>query len=153
MTYLSTWKVLGGTCKKDEDFGKSAPFLFYLIMKKVFTLILLSLIAFNAIHAEITWTLSDDGTLTISGTDMPNYDSYSDPYLNYETAPWSYKKDEINKITIENGVKNIGSYAFQGCSNLKSISIPNSVTRIGGDAFYGCSRLSSITIPISVTSI
>ena len=35
------------------------------------------MIAFNAIHAEITWTLSDDGTLTISGTDMPDY------YLHY----------------------------------------------------------------------
>ena len=34
-------------------------------MKKIFTLILLSMITFNAIHAEITWNLSDDGTLTI----------------------------------------------------------------------------------------
>ena len=49
-----------------------ALFLLYLIMKKFFTLILLSMIAFNAIHAEITWTLSDDGTLIISGTDMPD---------------------------------------------------------------------------------
>ena len=59
------------------------PFYFYLIMKKIFTLILLSMITFNAIHAEVTWTLSEDGTLTISGTgDMDNYD--------WQTLIWDY---------------------------------------------------------------
>jgi hypothetical protein len=37
----------------------------------------------NAIHAEITWNLSDDGTLTISGTgDMDDYTSSK------TSAPW-----------------------------------------------------------------
>ena len=70
--------VLGGTFWKDEDFGRSAPFYFSIIMKKIFILISICMIAFNTIHAEITWTLSDDGTLTISGTDMPDYYGYDD---------------------------------------------------------------------------
>ncbi len=141
---LSVWKVFGDTLRRDEDLGRSAPFYFYLIMKKIFTLILFSMIALNAIHAEITWDLADDGTLTISGTDMPDYNGF---------APWGSKVEKIKKIVINNGVTNIGSYAFDGCTNLTSITIPNSVTSIGSVAFYGCTSLSSITIPNSVTSI
>ena len=42
-------------------------------MRKYLLLIFFALFSFSAIHAEIEWTLSDDGTLTISGTDMPDY--------------------------------------------------------------------------------
>ena len=50
-------------------------------MKKKLLLVLLTMLSFNAIHAEITWKLSDDGTLTISGTDMPNYYLFDDMSL------------------------------------------------------------------------
>ena len=110
-------------------------------MKKIFTLILLSLIAFNAIHAEITWTLSDDGTLTISGTYMP------------DNVPWYDQLKKIKNVVIENGVTNIGSFAFSDCYGLTSVSIPNSVTSIGKGAFLRCSGLTSVSIPNSVTSI
>ena len=103
------------------------------------------MIAFNTVHAEISYTLSKDGTLTISGTDMPNY-------WGANPAPW--QGNRVIKVIIEDGVTNIGEYAFAGCSSLTSITIPNSVTSIGRDAFSGgCSRLASITIPNSVTSI
>ena len=104
------------------------------------------MIAFNAIHAEITWNLLDNGTLTISGTDMPDY-KYD------EHSPWYSKRDKIQKVVIENGVTNIGSYAFYNCSSLTSVTISNSVTNIGGGTFYKCSSLTSVTIPNSVTSI
>ena len=109
------------------------------------------MIAFNAIHAEITWTLSDDGTLTISGTgDM----SYYNPYATYPRySPWYSKRNKIKNAVIEYGVADIGSYAFWECSNLATITIPNSVTSIGRGAFSGCLALCSITIPNSVTNI
>ena len=56
-------------------------------------------------------------------------------------------------ITFDAPVTEIGSYAFNGCSSLKSVTIGNSVTSIGNYAFYGCRSLTSITIPDSVTSI
>ena len=115
-------------------------------MKRIFTLILFSIIAFNAIHAEITWTLSNDGTLTISGTDMPYYASTG-------YVPWYSQRHEIKKITIENGVTSIGGLAFDDCSRLTSITIPNSVTLIGSEAFNGCMYLTSVIIPKSVASI
>ena len=113
-------------------------------MKKSLLLILLSIFSFTTIHAEITWTLSDDGTLTISGTDMPDY---------YSNAPWYFQRKKIKEVVIEDGVTSIGSYAFEYCSGLTSITIPNSVTSIGYRAFEYCSGLTSITIPNSVTSI
>ena len=105
------------------------------------------MISFNAINAEITWTLSD-GTLTISGTgEMPNYS-----WVN-QNQPWSSKKSTIKKVIIENGVTNIGKYTFYNCSNLTSITIPESVTSIGEFAFSYCKSLTSVTIPNSVTII
>ena len=116
-------------------------------MKKLLTLIFISVFCLNAINAEVTWTLSDDGTLTISGTDMPNYSSTS--------TPWSSQAKKIKKIIIENGVKNIGDDAFN-CIRTKyaytSVSIPESVTKIGKYAFFD-SNLTSIVIPNSVKSI
>ena len=113
------------------------------------------MIALNAVHAEITWTLSDDGTMTISGTDMPDYysviDSYS--YDRYTSAPWKYVREKIKEVVIKDGVQNIGSNAFYNCKNLTTITIPNSVTSIGNNVFTKCSALTSVTLPNTVTSI
>ena len=115
-------------------------------MKKYILLISLCIFSLCTIHAEMTWNLSDDGTLTISGTDMPNYNSPSN-------VPWFNQRNNIRKVVIENGVTNIGSSAFQYCSNITSITIPKSVIEIGDFSFSGCTNLSSITIPSYVTNI
>lgn len=114
-------------------------------MKKIL-FVFLSIFAFVSVHAEITWSISDDGTLTISGTNMPNY-RYGSSY------PWSSQREKIRKVEIKEGVTNIGDRAFLDCLYLTSITIPNSVASIGFEAFYNCSNLTSVTIPNSVTSI
>ena len=140
--YLSAQRFLGRNLRVRTRISESLrPFLFFLTMKKIFLLIFLCVISFNAIHADITWKLSDDGTLTISGTgDM-------------EDSPWLSQSYYIKNVVIKNGVTSIGVNAFNNCYYLTSITIPNSVTSIGGSAFYGCSGLTSVTIPNSVTSI
>ena len=140
---LVCYTVFGDTFKEDETIGKSAPFFhFFPTMKKIFTLILLSMIAFNAIHAEITWTFSDDGTMIVSGTG----DMDDNPFDIYERA-------KIKKVVIENGITSIKSCAFMYCHNLISVSIPNSVTTIKEAAFCYCYNLNSVTIPKNVISI
>ena len=112
---------------------------------------------------KLTWSLSDDGTLTISGKGaMDNYkfDGYDYLANSYRTdAPWDayrYYRDSrsyyIRSVVIENGVTSIGDRAFYGCVNLSSVTISSSVTSIGEYAFYDC-RLASVTIPSRVTSI
>ena len=91
---------------------------------------------------NLTWTLDDNGKLTISGTGAMSDDYFS----------WKYKKEVIS-VEIGYGVTRIGDSAFSGCFNMISITIPNSVTSIGEHAFDSCESLTSITIPDSVTSI
>ena len=96
---------------------------------------------------NITWTLDDAGTLTISGEgEMENCQGSG-------SKPWYHNRSKITKTVITGGVTGIGDYAFSYCTGLTSVTIPNSVTSIGDYAFSGCTGLTSVTIPDSVTSI
>ena len=95
----------------------------------------------------LTWMLTQDGTLTISGTGEMEY------YHGADTAPWCKNREDIVNVVVTSGVTSIGDSAFRGCSSLTGITIPEGVTKIGYQTFSGCSSLSSITIPAGVTSI
>ena len=47
----------------------------------------------------------------------------------------------------------IGSFAFYGCSGLKSLNLPAGITRISDYAFYGCSGLTNLNLPAGITTI
>ena len=97
---------------------------------------------------NLTWTLTYNGVLTISGTgDMYNYD-----YTN-NLAPWNNVSNNIKYIVLPEGLTSIGEWAFYLCASVTSISIPEGVSSIGVRAFCNCSSLTSISIPNSVTSI
>ncbi len=90
---------------------------------------------------NLTWTLDENGTLTISGEgDMEDY---------YE-APWG---NEINSVVIGDSVTSIGECAFAYCYYLKSATIGKSVESIGVYAFFDCEALEQIVIPDSVKEI
>ena len=54
---------------------------------------------------------------------------------------------ELESVTIPQGVKRIGNEAFLECKKLKSVEIPSSVIGIGWCAFYRCYALASVNIP------
>ncbi len=97
--------------------------------------------------SNVTWSLDDNGTLTISGSGkIEDYRSDID-------QPWYSNRSDITSVVIEPGVTSIGSLAFYKCSNLTSITIPSGLTSIGEMAFFNCSALTSVTIPNGVISI
>lgn len=50
----------------------------------------------------------------------------------------------VTDVTIPDGVKSIGKYAFCGYSSLKSISFPSSIRSIGESAFDSCFNLDKV---------
>lgn len=116
----------------------------------------------------ITWTLTPDGILTLSGTgkteDTPYYRMWS-KYENYikelvvEEGITSigeslfYELPVLNKVTLPESLLELGDKAFYGCPSLKEIELPSSLVSLGDCAFYECVNLTSIRIPGSVPSI
>lgn len=64
-------------------------------------------------------------------------------------SPFSY----ITTLSIGNKVDSIGSYAFAGCTKLKSIAVPNTVKSIGQSAFASCTNVGTISLGSSVSEI
>ena len=95
---------------------------------------------------NITYTLSTDGVLTISGKgEMANY---------FATAsPWDNEKSKITSVIIEGEITNIGSGAFAHTENLTDIKILSNIKSIDNYAFKNCFKLSSVDLPESVTHI
>ena len=105
---------------------------------------------------NLTWTLDDSGTLTISGTGaMKAYARVSD-------RPWRDRSADIITVVIGSEVTKIGRYAFAGCKNLKTVNLPENgkLEEIGYCAFgdrtvsdIGAPIITEITIPASVKVI
>lgn len=119
-------------------------------------------------EGSLTWTLTNGGTLTVSGSGtMPDYTESNGP-------SWNEHSEKISSVIIEDGVKNIGNYAFCKSSamnvyipetvtnigtgafkqsNLMEITVPGSVKAVGDEAFYDCKELRSATFHDGVQSI
>ena len=120
--------------------------------------------------SNVTWKLTEDGILTISGTgamiDYGDDKSYrKTPWRDYfiesvridegvtSIGGWAFKNCVLTSVMIPDSVTSIACGAFSECRSLASVTIPEGVTSIDGYAFSGCSGLTSVTIPNSVTSI
>ena len=102
---------------------------------------------------NLTWELTNDGTLTIFGTgEMWNYEY--NVQKSSSSAPWTEYRESLETVIIRNGVTSIGNYAFY-CGDFKGdLIIPNGVISIGDYAFCsGTGFKGSLVIPDSVTSI
>ena len=102
----------------------------------------------------ISYTLSTDGVLTISGSGkMSDFDSndYGGGVCFYK-APWNDYKDKVTKVVFKGAVTYIGNGSFNGCGKLTSISLPDSLTSIGKGVFTN-SGITSLTLPSGMTSI
>lgn len=89
---------------------------------------------------KITWTLSDDSVLVVSGEGKMS-----------DNVTWN--KDSIKKVIISDGITYIGEKAFFQCKNLISADIANSVEDFGKLAFAESKKLQTVTFPQSMKTI
>ena len=93
---------------------------------------------------NVTWTLSNDGTLIISG-EGPMWDYTAD------NAPdWS----DAYSVEIRGNVTHIGSYAFTKAESIETVHMQNSqVATIGEYAFFDCGKLYYVKFPKTLVTI
>ncbi len=96
---------------------------------------------------NIVWKFRPStGVLNIIGNgEMPDF-------LSFEETPWYIYNTYIKQVTFSNGILNIGSCSFEGCSTITKIDIPGSVQTIGTYAFAGTSIITA-NIPNGVREI
>ena len=73
---------------------------------------------------DVTWTLDDNGVLTVSGSGAIK------GYTFVTEAPTYGLQGKIKKIIIEDGITSIGSNAFFMAGNVEEITIPGSLKEL-----------------------
>lgn len=88
----------------------------------------------NGTTGALTWTLSDDGVLTVSGAGPMG-----------ENPTWD--QSSIRRVVLQEGVTGISESAFARCGQLESVSLPSTLTNIASRAFLNCGKLTSVALP------
>ena len=129
--------------KRLLSFLLSVMLILSVVPMGLFSITASAVTATSGTTGDCTWTL--DGTvLTISGNgEMGNY------YSEYNYHPWN----DITKVVIDYGVKNIGDYAFYNCNNLLEVKMPTTIEKIGICAFEKCNKIENLILPESLTEI
>ncbi len=103
---------------------------------------------------NLSWTLDENGVLTISGSgDMMTFTGEYDDGDYYTDNPWYYRRSAIRSIVFTDGVASVSDGAFSNCANLTSVSFPAGFTSIGASAFSGCAQLAAPAFPSSLVTI
>lgn len=103
-------------------------------------------VAFGDCTATVYWSLSSDGTLTLSDTgDVPDFEKGAN------NQPWIPYWKSITALVVESGITRVGDRAFQGYSNLETAVIGGDVAAVGEWAFQNCTSLTNVTLPPAVT--
>ncbi len=105
-----------------------------------------STIASGECGDDLTWTLTSDGILTISGTGSMN---------TYGTAPWYSYRNSITTVVVGAGVTKLTTNVFYNCTKLTTVTFEegSNLTAIGGAVFKNCTALREITLPDGLLSI
>lgn len=139
-------------------------------MKKI-TLSLLLFILFIGLAAtrsyaesDFIYTLNDNGEATIiayhgNATDLtiPNViEGHNVIAIDKHAFDENYKStngDTMVSLTISEGIKSIGDFAFLRCDNIESVHLPESLLQLGMSAFLECPKLKTVNIPNNLTLI
>lgn len=97
----------------------------------------------------------NDGTIGIAdySFDYSDIESVVFPNSLKYTGDLVFSNSSLNEVTMNDGLDEIGNYAFYACSGLTSADIPDSVKTIGESAFADCTNLLSVKLPKTIVSI
>ena len=120
----------------------------------------------------IKWSISEDGTLTITGEGIiPNsYHPWLDGLDEGHPSPVkkivftegiteigssviNYRHSAVRSVVFPNTLKKIGSWNFEGLGNLESVHLPDGLLEIERWCFCNCDNITSVIIPRSITHI
>jgi len=97
---------------------------------------------------NLTWELTADGALIISGTGAMTDFSYP------SYGPWNANRGAVKSISLPEGLTTIGQYAFYMMDKMNTaVVIPEGVTSIGYAAFAGQRELPAVTLPSTLITI
>ena len=63
-----------------------------------------------------------------------------------------FSGSDIQSVNLSN-IKQLGNYAFEGCTKIKKIVIPKTLTNIGTGAFKGCTGIATVNVESGITKI
>jgi len=64
-----------------------------------------------------------------------------------------YLSTEIYKVNFNEGLEEVGDYAFMKCYNLSNITLPSTLKKIGTDGFSYCDSMTELEIPAGVSEL
>lgn len=124
------------------------------------------------LDSNISWTLTEKGVLTVSGSGaIKDFDPLDpDEWLKLtggdevkqiiiregitEIGDYAfYKCDKATKIVLPKSLKVVGDFAFMGCTKIEGFDFKSGLNSIGKGAFYGCTGAKSFNLPKGVTHI
>ena len=95
-------------------------------------------------------------SVTIGSNALYNNASNLKVTIRYNTGSIPNKmlyKNKMSIVVMEDGITDIGEYAFAECTELTEITFPQTLKNIGKNAFYKSKLSANITLPQKVTTI
>ena len=117
--------------------------------------------------SNITWVLTTDGTLILSGTGaVAAYDDRDRPWYDYryQILRLEVKKGitsvggfrycfALQEVSLPEGLISLDEFAFMDCQKLQEIRLPKSLKTLGRGTFAGCHALPEIELPEDLETV
>lgn len=94
--------------------------------------------------SNVTWVLTTDGTLILSGTGaVAAYDDRDRPWYDY--------RYQILRLEVKKGITSVGGFRY--CFTLQEVSLPEGLISLDEFAFMDCQKLQEIRLPKSLKTL